>query len=99
MNDLLLQQENEMIAYSNLESGKRKLIRLVTRTQPDRYLIEYDFGAIKEEQENETLEAALLTFDTAIRAGARYALLQALYILPDGTGEAYINLGLHDPEI
>lgn len=91
-----INSDNLELATANLESKKRKLIQLAQKTDPDIYLTSYDYGSLRDEIESETLEAAYNLFDAAIRSGAKFALLRALYMAEDASGEIYINLGIHE---
>jgi hypothetical protein len=84
------------LAGMNLHNRKRRILDYALRNEPDYYHLEYDLGTRIETLEYHENEQALEAFDACIRAGAKYALLRAEYLMKDASGELYVNLGLHD---
>lgn len=85
-------------AWQNVRARGARLSGLLTHRNPDLYILEYIMPGREKSirVEWEHLEPAIQSLDTIIRAGASYALLQALWMAPDGTGEAFVNIALHD---
>lgn len=89
---------NTKLVFRNLKVRAARLVYLVRSRNPDMYTVDYLLpgSVVLESMDFVTLQGALNCFDTAIRAGAVYALFKGIYNSPAGEGEVIVNLGFHD---